>query len=187
MSAVLPEAGWALPAQDRRVAFIPMTEAALTAVLAVEHSAYAHPWSQRHFSDTLAAGHQAQLLVAEPLARDSGPVLPDGRQLLGYVVAMKGVDEVHLLNITVAPAHQRQGWARFMLDALALWSRGQDARWLWLEVRRSNAPARALYLGQGFKEVGVRRRYYPNGPAEREDAIVMSRPLWPGQDAEVAP
>lgn len=167
MNAVHHETAWALPAPVPRIAFSPMTAADLPDVLAVEQSAYAHPWTQRHFSDTLAAGHQAQLLRAE-----SG-------QLLGYVVAMKGVDEVHLLNITVAPAHQRQGWARFMLDALVTWSRGQNAQWLWLEVRRSNAPARALYLSHGFKEVGVRRHYYPNANAEREDAIVMSRPLWP--------
>ena len=48
--------------------------------------------------------------------------------LLGYFIAMKGVDEVHLLNLTVAPEHQRQGWARVLLDALALWSRGQGAQ-----------------------------------------------------------
>ena len=52
---------------------------------------------------------------------------------------MKGVDEVHLLNITVAPDYQGQGWGRVMLDALALWARGQGAQWLWLEVRTSNA------------------------------------------------
>lgn len=176
MSAVLHDTpgGWTPPAAERRVAFAPMTEADLPAVLAVEQSAYAHPWSARNFADTLAAGHQAQLLQAE--------ALPDGTPaLLGYVVAMKGVDEVHLLNITVAPAHQRQGWARFMLDALATWSRGQGAQWLWLEVRRSNTPARSLYQSHGFSQVGVRRHYYPNGRAEREDAIVMSRPLWAGE------
>ena len=42
-----------------------------------------------------------------------------GDHLLGYFVAMLGVDEAHLLNITVAPAYQRQGWARVLLDALA--------------------------------------------------------------------
>ena len=54
---------------------------------------------------------------------------------------MKGVDEVHLLNITVAPALQRQGWAPLMLEALDGWSRAQGAQWLWLEVRASNERA----------------------------------------------
>lgn len=160
---------------QRRVAFEPMTEADLDAVHEVEKRAYAHPWSRRHFADSLASGYPAVMLLAEALPGEmSLPARADGRVLLGYLVAMPGVDEVHLLNITVAPAHQRQGWARFMLDALALWSRGQAAQWLWLEVRASNQPARALYDSVGFVQVGIRRAYYPAGQAPREDAVVMS-------------
>ena len=102
--------------------------------------------------------------------------------LLGYFVAMKGVDEVHLLNITVAPAYQRQGWSRVMLDGLAVWARGQGAQYLWLEVRVSNVRAKSVYDGYGFKRVGLRKNYYPSGgqggvAGTREDAVVMSLPL----------
>ncbi len=96
---------------------------------------------------------------------------------------MRGVEEAHLLNITVAPAHQRQGWARCLLDALVLWSRGQRAQCLWLEVRQSNQGARRVYERYGFKQVGLRRAYYPAAPIGREDAVVMSLPL----DAAPAP
>ncbi len=162
-------------AVDRPIAFAPMTEADLDAVHAVETSAYAHPWSRRHFRDSLLAGHPAVMLLGDPMPGELPfPARPDGRWLMGYLVAMPGVEEVHLLNITVAPAHQRQGWARFMLDALALWSRGQGAQALWLEVRQSNAPARRLYERCGFQAVGVRRGYYPLTSLQREDAIVMS-------------
>lgn len=122
----------------------------LGSVLAVEQSAYAHPWSQANFMDALRSGYPSQLLMADDV-------------LLGYFVAMKGVDEVHLLNITVAPDYQRQGWARVMLDALAIWSRGQGAQWLWLEVRASNGRAMHVYDSQGFRRVGLRKNYYPNG------------------------
>ena len=61
-----------------------------------------------------------------------------------------------------------------MLDALALWARGQGAEWLWLEVRLSNVRAQQVYLRRGFNRVGVRRGYYPAGRGEREDAVVMS-------------
>ncbi|MDP2819442.1 MAG: ribosomal protein S18-alanine N-acetyltransferase [Polaromonas sp.] len=145
--------------------FEPMTASWFDAVLRVEQSAYDHPWSRGNFSDSLNAGYQAQLLAAGP----------DGdSELLGYFVAMKGVDEVHLLNITVAPEHQRQGWARVMLDALVLWSRSQGALWLWLEVRVSNERARAVYAHYGFRHVGTRRQYYPAANGQREDAVVMS-------------
>ena len=86
---------------------------------------------------------------------------------------------MHLLNITVAESYQRQGWARQMLDALAVWSRGQSANWLWLEVRASNERALQVYKAQDFKLVSVRQDYYPKGPKAngREDAIVMSLKL----------
>lgn len=168
-------AGRPARAAERRIAFEPLTEADLDAVCEVEKSAYTHPWSRKHFADSLAAGYPAMLLLGEALPVEPvHPVRADGRVLLGYLVAMPGVDEVHLLNITVAPAHQRQGWARFLLDALCLWSRGQRAQWLWLEVRASNAPARALYTGYGFQQVGIRKGYYPAAQFQREDAVVMS-------------
>ena len=145
-----------------------MTPAWLDAVVQVEKIAYEHPWSYGNFSDSLNSGYQAQLLTAGVGA---------SCELLGYFVAMKGVDEVHLLNITVAPTHQRQGWARVMLDALAIWARGKGAQWLWLEVRVSNARAKVVYENYGFRHVGMRKNYYPsgsNGSPHREDAAVMS-------------
>lgn len=163
----------ALPA-ERRVAFVPMTEADLDLVCEMEKRAYAHPWTVRHFRDSLAAGHPVVLLLGEARPGEVSVSHQDGRVLLGYMVAMRGVDEVHLLNITVSPDHRRQGWGRFLLDALVLWSRGQGAHCLWLEVRESNAPARALYTRYGFHQVGLRKGYYPDGPRDRENAIVMS-------------
>ena len=141
--------------------FEPLSEARLDAVLAIEQTAYAQPWSRGNFADSLRAGYQAQLLLADDA-------------ILGYFIAMKGVDEVHLLNITVAPDHQGQGWGRVMLDALAIWSRGQGAQWLWLEVRVSNQRALQIYDRHGYRRVGERKGYYPAGHGRREDAVVMS-------------
>ena len=147
------------PAIEAR--FEPMTVERLEAVLVIEQSVYSHPRTRGNFIDTLAAGHNALCLLA-------------GDQLLGYFVAMPGYQEVHLLNITVAPEFQRQGWARLMLDALALWAQAQQADWLWLEVRVSNTRAQQVYLRRGFARVGLRKAYYPAGQGLREDAVVMS-------------
>lgn len=141
--------------------FEPLTPERLDAVLRVEQRAYPHPWTRGNFLDAIHSGYQGQLLLA-------------GDELLGYFVAMQGVDEVHLLNITVAPEFQRQGWARVMLEALATWARGRGAEWLWLEVRVSNARALGVYEAHGFRRVGQRKGYYPAGRGEREDAVVMS-------------
>jgi len=61
-----------------------------------------------------------------------------------------------------------------MLDELVAWSRSRAAARLWLEVRASNQRAQDLYRRYGFREVGLRRGYYPAGPLGRENAIVMS-------------
>ena len=144
--------------------FEPITEARLDEVIALERQVYEHPWTRGNFIDSLRAGYQAQLLAADGV-------------VLGYFVAMKGVDEVHLLNLTVAPDYQGEGWGRLMLDALAVWARGQGAQWLWLEVRVSNTRAQRIYERQGYRRVGERKKYYPCGPGPREDAVVMSLQL----------
>ena len=144
--------------------FQPLSEAHLEAVVAIEEQAYEHPWTRGNFLDSVRAGYQGQLLVA-------------GSSLLGYFVAMKGVDEVHLLNLTVAPDWQGQGWGRVMLDALAQWARGQQAQWLWLEVRASNQRAQLIYTSHGYRKVGERKAYYPAAQGKREDAVVMSLKL----------
>jgi len=153
-----------LPHDAPPARFEPLTLARLDALLEVEQRAHSHPWTRGNFTDAMASGYQIQLLMGD-------------EQILGYFVGMLGVDEVHLLNLTVTPAFQRQGWSHVLLDALALWARSQGAQWLWLEVRTSNQRARHVYEANGFRRVGERKRYYPSTTTEREDAVVMSRAL----------
>jgi ribosomal-protein-alanine N-acetyltransferase len=136
----------------------------LDAVMAIEQSAYSHPWSRGNFKDSLNPLFDAHCLWLED-------------ELLGYFLAMHGVEEMHLLNITVAPARQGQGWGRMMLDALTLLSRQQGAQWLWLEVRQSNAQALQVYERYGFRRVSIRKDYYPADRQQREHAVVMSLKL----------
>ena len=160
---------------ERQVWFEPLTLADLDVVWDTEKQAYTHPWTLGNFRDSLQSGYPAQMLVTPVLPGDA-PTLrtASGHMLLGYWVAMQVLDEVHLLNITVAPDYQRQGWAHVMLDALALWARGQGAEWLWLEVRLGNLRAMHVYERQGFQRVGQRKNYYPSGQGQREHALVMS-------------
>jgi [ribosomal protein S18]-alanine N-acetyltransferase len=132
----------------------------LDAVLAIEQGAYSHPWSRGNFSDALASGYWAQGLWL-------------GQTLTGYCIAMRGVDETHLLNITVKADCQGRGWGRHLLDLLCDWSLAQGAQWLWLEVRETHLRAQRLYLDYGFARVGLRKGYYPSGRGQRENAVVM--------------
>ncbi len=134
----------------------------LPRVLEIEQAAYEFPWSRGNFVDSLHAGYFAQVLFDEQSA------------MLAYLIAMQGVDEMHLLNLSVAPPNQGRGHARWMLDSLLAHCRGERAAMLWLEVRKGNQRARSLYRRYGFDEIGVRRSYYPAAAGVREDAIVMS-------------
>ncbi len=147
--------------------FTAMTVKHLDVLMPIEAAAYDFPWSRGNFIDSLGSGYPAFVLHDAQAA------------VLGYFVAMVGVDEWHLLNITVAPAHQGQGHSRFLLDHVVGLCRAQGAAMLWLEVRRSNARAQAIYRRYGFTEIGVRRGYYPANPHPqgREDAIVMRMQL----------
>ena len=141
-----------------------MTVRDLDAVMATEVSAYSFPWSRGNFIDSLAAGYLAEVLEHRAIGQPA--------ELLGYFVAMPGVDELHLLNITVAPPWQGQGHGQALLAAVLAHTRQRGLAALWLEVRLSNQRARTMYGRRGFAEVGARRGYYPAaGP--REDAVVM--------------
>jgi ribosomal-protein-alanine N-acetyltransferase len=171
------------PAGDGRPwALLALDASTLPLVAGVERVTHAHPWGEGHFRDSITAGYWCQLLVTPSLPDDppawaDAPRLADGRLLLAYLVAMPGYRESHLLNITSVPLHRRQGCARLLLEALQAWSLWQGAECLWLEVRAGNQGARALYERQGFRQVGLRRGYYPADGAQREDAVVMSLPL----------
>lgn len=141
---------------------LPLREDDLDAVMVIEQATYDFPWTRGNFLDSLRAGYEMQGLVTAQAG------------LIGYFVAMQGVDELHLLNLSVAPAVQGRGHARYMLDQLRALACSRRAAQLWLEVRMSNERARGLYERYGFRNIGLRRGYYPARGRKREDAMVMS-------------
>ncbi len=161
----------------------PMTRADLDTVVAVEISAYGHPWTRGNFADSLASGYLCEALP--DCAADSGEApsfagrAPSGA-ICAYFVAMPGVDELHLLNITVAPAAQGQGLGRALMQVVQARCCQLGLAQLLLEVRESNHRARSLYQRLGFAQVGVRRGYYP-ARLGREDAVVMRLAVTPSE------
>ena len=160
MTALAPT--WLQP--QRALALRPMHASDLDAVVLLEQQVYPHPWTRGNFADALAAGYHAQCLHQEA-------------DLCAYVVAMAGVQEAHLLNITVARPQQGQGLGRLLWQHLCAWAPSIGAERIWLEVRRSNTAARDIYTHWGFETVGERKNYYPAGRGQREDAVVMGLTL----------
>ena len=130
-------------------------------------------------------GDRAALLFRPLVGKDAGgapdqPLLPDPggggrrRPSAGYVGLLAVVDEGYITNVAVRPDCRRQGVASSLLQALEARGRARNLTFLTLEVRQSNAPARALYEMQGYVQAGMRRNYYEN---PREDAVIMTKTL----------
>jgi len=114
------------------------------------------PWSATEIEELLAS--RLNFLIQRPAGF-----------LLGRTVA----DEAELLTVAVSPEARRQGVGRALLAEFCATSRERGAASAFLEVASDNDPARALYLAEGWVEVGNRRNYYATGI----DAILMHRSL----------
>lgn len=136
-----------------------MTESDLDAVMAIENVIYTHPWTRGNFIDSLNTGSHCWILEWQGV-------------LVGYAVLTLGAGEAHLLNLSVSLAWQRRGLGRELLMYVFDFIKQNKVSLMFLEVRVSNAAARALYAQSGLREIGTRRGYYP-AQAGREDAIVL--------------
>ncbi|MBM5575195.1 ribosomal protein S18-alanine N-acetyltransferase [Deefgea sp. CFH1-16] len=136
-----------------------LTEADLSAVLAIDTATNPHPWTAAQWLDSLNH-HQCD-----------GLWLQD--ELIGFSVCMVTLDEAELLLIAIAPQWQRQHWASQLLTALKAQLLRNGIVVLFLEVRESNQAARALYVKHDFTPSGRRKGYYPTSEG-REDALLYT-------------
>lgn len=141
-----------------------LDESHLDWVLQVEHKNYTHPWTRGGFERALHQGLNYLLMD-----QNDSP--------LGYCCLLPVLDELHLLNLSVAPESQKQGIAKQALQAVFNRFEYTEYTVVLLEVRRSNKVARHLYKTLGFVQDGVRKNYYQCDINGREDAILMSKRL----------
>jgi len=135
----------------------------LPRVMEIEWRIYAFPWTEGNFRDAMVAGYPTTVLEFD-------------RHLVGYRVMMLGPGEAHLLNLSIAHDWQRRGFGRQLLLATIHEARLAGTATLFLEVRPSNEAGIALYEDVGFRQVGLRKGYYPAADG-REDAWVLSLAL----------
>lgn len=145
----------------------------LAALHALEVRSQPLPWSDDQLFLELVNDDAVVLGVEE-----TGPGEPHPH-LVGHICLRRILEELWVLNVAVDPAQRRRGHARALLERAMIWGKARELSSLWLEVRDSNAGARALYRSFGLDEVGRRPGYYPPAPpaTERETAILMSRRL----------
>jgi ribosomal-protein-alanine N-acetyltransferase len=131
------------------------------AMASIEALAFGDPWPATSFYE----------LLAHPFARMATATDETGG-VVGYCIMLRAADEAEIANIATAPGSRRRGiGARLLDDAIAAGAVAGVVA-MFLEVRESNAAARALYASRGFFAVGRRRGYY-RSPVE--DALVLRR------------
>lgn len=129
---------------------------------AIEKQSFPISWGEGSFAKELEENKLARYLVAV-----------DGDRVVGYIGAWAVLDEVHITTFAVDPTRRNQRIGCRLLATLLRNAVDEGGRWTVLEVRESNASAIHLYESFGFRQVGVRKKYYENG----ENALV----LWVGQ------
>lgn len=136
-----------------------MTVDDLNEVMEIENQSFSIPWSRDAFLNELEHNHLSTYLVAE-----------DGENLAGYCGVWLVVDEAHITNVAVLPDYRGRGLGEGLMRKIMDIAIEFGARVMTLEVRISNMPAQHLYRKLGFKDGGIRKRYYSDN---QEDALVM--------------
>ena len=105
-----------------------------------------------------------------PFPSSRTPAAEPNAPVVGYGGLWLMVDEAHVTSVAVRPEFRGRGLGELLMLSLLDIAMRMSARWVTLEVRVSNQPARKLYQKLGFREAGIRPRYYTDN---HEDAVVM--------------
>ncbi|MBI1908791.1 MAG: ribosomal protein S18-alanine N-acetyltransferase [Deltaproteobacteria bacterium] len=140
-----------------------MVRSDLSQVILIEKDSFALPYSESLFQMEL------NLSIAHLYAAKQG------ERIVGYIDFWHVTDEIHLINTAVHPGDRRRGIGSLLISFLIDYAKRVKARQIYLDVRRSNAPAIGLYKKFGFDQVGLRKGYYRDN---NEDALVMGFNLY---------
>lgn len=135
----------------------------LSAVVENEMRAYEFPWTRGVFSDCLRAAHECWVVC-----------LADS--VVGHSVLSVGANQAHLLNVCVRRDQQGHGFGRELVNFMLTRAEQSGVDTVFLEVRPTNFVARRLYETVGFREIGMRKNYYP-AHTGNEDARVLALQL----------
>ena len=130
----------------------------LQAIVEIENAAMSCPWSLKSYEEAISSDHSF-IMVAE-----------DDGQIAAFSVFYLTPPEAELPDIVVDEKYRGQGLGRQLLSKALEELEGRGIDTIFLEVRVSNTPARRLYEGLGFEEIGTRKYFYSD-PVE--DAICM--------------
>lgn len=131
-------------------------------VVALEAASFTNPWSRDVLARELAESTVTRLYVLRTAEHG----------VAAFCLCWLIADELHINTIAVAPVLRRRGLARELMRHVMAEAAAAGATRATLEVRRSNAPALALYERLGFTVCAVRPGYYTTPD---EDALILWR------------
>jgi ribosomal-protein-alanine N-acetyltransferase len=151
------------------LSYLPVTVADAPRLAALEERIFeGDAWPAADFQTFLANPHVVGLIARDAQGQD-----------VGYALCHHVHDEAELLSIGLVPTMRGRGQGRALLARLLADLAARGVRHLFLEVRRSNAAAIALYTAAGALPLGVRKGYYDPSPdhPQREDALTFRLPV----------
>jgi ribosomal-protein-alanine N-acetyltransferase len=134
----------------------------LDGVLEVERASFHNPTTREWYESELERPDVCYVFVART------PEI----KVAAFCAFWRVADQIHINNLAVRPDIRGRGLGRVLLDRVLDEAERMGAVHATLEVRRSNAAARRLYEGAGFRLVGVRSSYYTH---PIEDALILAR------------
>ncbi len=159
----------------------PMRLRDIEEVMEIEYDSFPSPWSARAYRHELLDNDLSHyFVVRQRRMRPELSLLARVRRslgvgtrppILGYAGFWLMAGEAHISTIAVKPAWRRRGIGELLLAAMLDRATELEADIATLEVRVSNVTAQDLYQKYGFRQVGLRRRYYRDSD---EDALIMS-------------
>lgn len=135
-------------------------------VHAIDQLSFSLPWSERSFRFELTENRNSSVWVAEIVGEEGAPPA-----VIGMIVVWIVLDEAHIATLAVHPDYRKLGAGRCLLTQGLRASAERGAQIAYLEVRKSNLAAQALYESFSFEVVGERKRYYKDN---QEDALLMT-------------
>lgn len=97
----------------------------------------------------------------------------DGK-VAGFATMQTAAEFAHINEFGVLPAYRRSGYGRMIMHDLIRECSQRGCTHLSLEVRESALPARNLYGSLGFRQEGIRKRFYHD---PEEDALVLVKEI----------
>lgn len=95
-------------------------------------------------------------------------VAKENGEIVGFAGIWYSVDDAHITNIVVRKSYRNKGIGSLLLEKLIELAKPKTS--LTLEVNTKNEIAQKLYLKYGFKNLGMRKKYYDG----IEDAYIMT-------------